>query len=305
MANPFDKLPQEKKIEQAKKGVAERALDQREIYIGDIEQRFFLDLNPHTRAFRKVYGFKSGPVVPASIVMTNNNFECPFPSAGDENSTPLLATRPKGSPGMASITTLAGVPATGQRYFFHTTPVDEEIELARFPLGVGTDLAFLKPKNPFGDAIFATRISGYLLGSSIEAASSDGFLDNGMIRLKVVDAEDKVAYVILECSTKKFNAGATKRYLDTGVVSTNIDTDFALYPNMIDEELITEGSSLVLTITGYNEKDIYNTLGVDGAGNPILIPKPINAVTHPVNGKKSRIYIETTRLIYLEQWDEI
>ena len=212
---------------------------------------------------------------------------------------------PAGTPGIASLASFnAAIPGN----YFNISAADRkkdiEYPIAEFPVGVGTDLAFIKPRFPQGEVELATTFSGFLrfrneIGGPALAHGS-GYMNNGIIRFKVVDPVKKTTTVILEVATELFNAAAANKTAESNptgaaLASPGIDYNLKkmLYPNFAHNELISGGSTLLVTVSGLFEGPFISDTGqtYDPATTADLMI---------IDGNESRFYIETKRLETLD-----
>ena len=194
----------------ARNNAKKRALEQRELVVDNIQKKHFLNLSPGSKAFTEIYGNRPDPVQVAPLVLSSAvEFVKPVPSINMTDGT----TSPAGAPGIASIAAFnAAVPGDYFNVPAGKRQGNTEFVIAEFPLGVGTDIAFVKPRFPQGEVELATTFSGYLrfrdeIGGPSNVNNS-GYMNNGVIRFKVIDLTKQTTSVILECSCEQFNAAS-------------------------------------------------------------------------------------------------
>ena len=290
-------------IEAAEDAARKRALEQRAIVIDQIEKRHTLEINPHGKRFAEFYGQTDAPaqMMPANLttkgafITTENNLD----NAGTVAAGAITCT----SVGSAGLNTIGPItrtdPATGvtsQGVAFDANN-DTEFILAESIVGVGTDYFFDKPSFAQGD-IYSTRISGFLrmtneLGGA--PAANTGFINNGMMRLKMISPQDqgKVAAVIWECSTDKFNAPAQTFIVAAGAPQSPHHLNYMLYPNFQVPKVIPAGSKLQLTITGLFDSP---TATLDGGATVDLTAFGGSYI----DGSRSQFNIATHRIEYFQ-----
>ena len=109
---------------------------------------------------------------------------------------------------------------------------------------------------------YLTRITGYIrFTNEIGAAPANtGFMNNGMIRLKVIDPMALKVNVLMEVSTEKFNAAAQNNP-NSGVGSPQNPHDLnnMLYPNNTISAVVPSGSILQITPSGLFENQFVET----------------------------------------------
>ena len=290
-------------IKAAEAASKQRALEQRAIVIDQIEKRHLLEINPNGKRFADFYGQTDAPaqMMPANLttkgafITTENNLD----NAGTVAAGAITVTN-VGSAGLNTIGPITrtdpatGVSATGVAFDANN---DAEFILAESIVGVGTDYFFDKPSFAQGD-IYSTRISGFLrftneLGGNPPTAT--GFINNGMMRLKMISPQDqgKVAAVIWECSTDKFNAPAQTFIAAAGAPQSPHHLNYMLYPNFQVPKVIPAGSKLQLTITGLFDSP---TATLDGGGAVDLTAFGGSYI----DGSRSQFNIATHRIEYFQ-----
>jgi hypothetical protein len=287
-------------LQAAESAAHQRALEQRMLVIDALEQRTFLEIPPQSAKWSKFFGQTSSPaaIVPANLTTrtfrtTQNNFDDQATVA-----TGAVVVNPPGSSGLntwqtASLTgVVSGLTSNATTY----NPNDDtEFVLAESFIGVGSDYYFDKPEYARGD-LYSTRISGYLrFTSEIGAAPTEtGFMNNGVIRLKVIDPMQQTVNVILEISTEKFNAAAQDNpNSGVGTPISPHDLNNMIYPNYTVATVVPEGSILQITLTGLFENQylqLDNGATVDLAAFSGCF----------VDGSRSQFNIATHRIEYFE-----
>jgi len=299
MRNPFDDMNTKTSLKCAEANAGKRALEQRELVLDTMNKGAFLDLDPSSREWLKVYGSNSHPAkVAPTVISSNKEFVKALPSL---NCTTVKAAGGEiGTSGLSTIANLATPVANtfNEPFGNAETIVDplKEYVIAEFPLGVGTDLAFLKPRFPQGDVEMGTTISGYLrfrfeCGGPANASNA-GYMNNGRIRVKVVDPQGATTLIILEQSCEQFNAAsAAVSTAGSPTISNNLKT--TTYPNFVAPgEVIQDGSSLVISVASIYEDNLMTldtgqAVNMWGANTAVVI-----------DGDASKIYIDTKRLVY-------
>lgn len=282
-------------LDVARANAEQRALEQRKIVLDTIQADHFIDLDVNSRAWTKIYGYQPDPVsVAPTTIPSAIDFEKTLPSY---NMT-TLTVDPVGSAGISTVCTFISAPSGA----YNIDPADrlaannQEIVIAEFPLGVGTDLAFLKPRFPLGEIEFGTTFSGFFRwrfdAGGPPTAGNSGFMDNGLLRFKIVDPMKQTSMIVLEVSTELFNAAA-KSTSTPGSPRINFDLNKTLYPNFAMSNLVLEGSTLQVTITRLFEN---TTLQTDSGTNFDINTLPDVAM---IDGSQSRFYIDTKRLTTL------
>ena len=298
----FDEIRKQRKYKSvdmsaARNNAKQRALEQREIVVDNIQKKHFLNLSPGSKAFSQIYGSRPDPVQVAPLVLSSAvEFVKPVPSINMTNGT----TAPAGTPGIASIAAFnAAIPGDYFNVPAGKRQGNTEFVIAEFPLGVGTDIAFVKPRFPQGEVELATTLSGYLrfrdeIGGPSNVNNS-GYMNNGTIRFKVIDLTKQTTSVILECSCEQFNAASEGAQPEAPAGFANPTIPFnaktTLYPNFAHNQLTTSGSTLQVTVSGIFEGPFKSDDGTRSYN-----PNAGLADFCPLDGDNSRFYIDTKRI---------
>ena len=302
MRNPFDGMGREESLKTARANAQQRALEQRMLVMNTIDEGAFLDVNPQSAAWRKVYGANTSPARVAPFTIDSN---VKFNTTLNSIDCTTLGVKPAGSEKGISTIGMFAVPPAGNPFnvdFGAYKALNPEIVIAEFPLGVDDDIAFLKPRFPQGEIEFATLFSGYIRfryeSGGPATAGNSGYMNNGFMRVKVVDPMQKTTMVLLEKSLAEFN-GASEAVSTPGSPRIGNDLKRAVYPNFqgsLPGEIITPGSSLQITVNNLFEDSIVEL----DAGTKVDLTASATAAV--IDGKASKLYIDTKRLGYTTQW---
>lgn len=253
-------------LEQAERNAEQRALEQRENVIDIIEHKTMLEVPMQSQKFSKFFGQTDAPAAVVPSVLTTRTFRTTKDSYNDAQTVALgaITVDPPGSIGLNTIqTTTLTDPANGlvSEAIAYDPTNNQEFVLAQQSVGVGTDFFFDKPNMSRGD-LYSTRITGFFRFTNEIGATpaNTGFMNNGVIRLKVIDPMQQTVKVLLEVSTEKFNQAAQNNpNSGIGTPVNPHDLNNMLYPNNAISAVVPSGSILQITIAGLFENQFVET----------------------------------------------
>jgi hypothetical protein len=287
-------------LEQAERNARQRALEQRENVIDIIEHKTMLEVPMQSQKFSKFFGQTDAPAAVVPSVLTTRTFRTTKDSYSDAQTvaTGAIVVDPPGSVGLNTIqTTTLTDPATGivSAGTTYNPNNNQEFVLGQLSVGVGTDFYFDKPSMSRGD-LYSTRITGFFrFTNEIGAAPANtGFMNNGVIRLKVIDPMKQTVKVLLEVSTEKFNQAAQNNP-NSGVGSpvNPHDLNNMLYPNNAVSAVVPSGSIIQITLAGLFE----NQFAESDAG---VVTDLAAFAGCFIDGSRSQFNIATHRIQYFE-----